>query len=75
MGVPWVNLLDRLASHGAYIENYPHAVPLPNAPVQGKKSKGIKNLSKAERDAMVEQIGDPTHPMKFVSAAVQGTYL
>ena len=73
-GVPWVNLLEWLGNHGAYIQNYPHGVPPPNAPVGGKKSKGIKNLLKAHRDAMINQMAHGSHPMTFVSIAVQGTY-
>lgn len=71
---PWLSLLDICAMTGIKLINYPDMVTAPIKPKAPKKSKGIANLSKGHKDALLRQIRNAQKPLSFVKRTPQGRY-
>lgn len=59
--LPWTTLTNVLATHGLYVDNYPHRVSPPGT------MKSIGDLSSNERLAILKALTtEDCHPMTFL---------
>ena len=70
---PWLSLLTICAENGFKLINYPDEVEAPHIKPKGKKSKGIDNLPKAHKLALLSQLKDTNKPLSFAKTAPEGT--